>query len=105
MSANKVEVKPMDPPTPATLPQGAAELLAALKNLHVALHALHAPYLELVAPVRENYLQASRLARELGFYCNDTITLVMNPSLGKAMAEAEKKRVAAGKPAGEVPNA
>jgi len=71
----------MDPPKQSELPQGAEEFLQAHRTMHEALFALCAPFLNKHPGIHGNYAQMAEKLKEIGFYANDTITMILRPDL------------------------
>ena len=68
-------------PDEKDLPQGSDAFLQAHKASHEAAFELHAPFLNQHPGIHSNYMEITKLLKMVGFYMNDSITMIMNPDL------------------------
>ena len=68
-------------PDEKDLPQGSDAFLAAHRASHEAAFELHAPFLNKHPGIHSNYLEINKLLKVVGFYMNDSISMIMNPDL------------------------
>jgi len=78
-------------PNERDLPQGSDAFLSAHKASHEAAFELHAPFLNKHPGIHSNYLEIVKLLKVIGFYMNDSISMIMNPDLYPAPEQQEEK--------------
>ena len=91
------ELKSEAPPAQNELPQGAQAFLQAHKACYDAIQELFAPYVQRHPGVARNFEQVMAKMREVGFWTNDALNMMMRPELqpaaekGKPDAEAAQE--------------
>lgn len=84
-------VKPdFTPPTKDELPQGAQSFIAAQNASYQALGELFAPFMQHPGIAR-NFDQAMSKMREVGFWVNDAMNMMLHPELFQAPPAKESE--------------
>ncbi len=78
-----IENLDLNPPTKEELPQGAQAFIAAQEASYQALGELFAPYMDHPG-IGRNFDQAMAKMREVGFWVNDAMNMMLRPELFQA---------------------